>query len=512
MWPYYKASVIDKTFQPMTRDEVIELAEAERLKICERGRSAGRFIRETLPGINDLHITTLGGLDVDGNDASNDLTDVILEAALNIGTNEPSLVMRYTPKLKEKTRRLTFECIAQGYGFPSIKHEEKNTRQNIEFYKWPKEEAVRWANVLCMAPGVTGRAGTQKSRTEGGGGALEPKCVEVALYDGFDPSFSNKQLGPHTGDATKFKTYEELEKAVITQINYGIKLWWKIKDIARWFECKYYESSFLSLMDDFCIEDGIGAIAQKKYPNAWADYPMSGGSAPDNLAAIKYWVFDQKKYTMEELIKALRADWEGYDEMRRDMLAAPKWGNDDDYVDEIGRRVYDAAAEAGFELTTYSGGHPMPVPQTVGAYVNLAPRVGAEPFGRKHGEVLHDGGCSPYAGLDKKGPTAVLKTMSKIPQEKYKGIQFNQRLPVGLMRDSEKGFDVWTAYMKTWHDFNIDHVQFNVVRSEDMRAAQAEPEKWGHLIVRIAGYSARFITLTKIAQDSIIARTQQEIG
>ena len=133
------------------------------------------------------------------------------------------------------------------------------------------------------------------------------------------------------------------------------------------------------------------------------------------------------------------------------------------------------------------------------------------PYGRMHGEVLADGGSSPYVGTDKKGPTAVLKTMAKIPQDRYKGIQLNQRLPVSLMRESgEKGFEVWTSYMKTWHDLNIDHVQFNVINSEDMREAQIEPEKHDDMIVRIAGYSARFISLPKIAQDSIIARTEQQ--
>jgi Pyruvate-formate lyase len=138
MWPYYKTSVIDKTFQPMTREEAIELVECERLKVCERGITKGRMAREGLPGVNDLHIVTLGGLDEEGKDASNDLTDVILESSLNIRTNEPSLAFRYSPKINEKTRRLVFENIAIGLGFPSIKHEEKNTKQMIDYYEVAK--------------------------------------------------------------------------------------------------------------------------------------------------------------------------------------------------------------------------------------------------------------------------------------------------------------------------------------------------------------------------------------
>jgi pyruvate-formate lyase len=473
----------------------------------------GRIYRTAQPGVNDLHIVTLGGLDENGNDACTDLTDAILECCLNIHTNEPSMAIRYSPKLNEKTRRLTYECIAQGYGFPSIKHDEKNIRQCIEYYKWPADEAAHWCLVLCMAPGVSKRRATQKTRTEGGGGGPLFAAVMLALSDGFDYWFSNSQVGVHTGDPTKFETFEDLWKAYEAQHKYMNDIGFRNRDICRRAELRWMESPFLALMDDYCVEAGVGAFDRMEYPNPWSDNPGAQCNA-DELAAIKYWIYDKKKYTMEELTKALRANWEGYEEMRRDMLAAPKWGNDDDYVDEIGRRTFTLGADAFGDQRQFctSEIEPMPVPQAVSLYATLADHYGAQPFGRKHGEVLHDGGSSPYVGMDKKGPTAVLKSMAKIPQERYKGIQLNQRLPVGLMRESEKGFDVWTAYMKTWHDLNIDHVQFNVVNSEDMRAAQKEPEKWQHLIVRIAGYSARFITIPKNAQDAIIARTEQPIG
>jgi pyruvate-formate lyase len=511
MWPYYKASVIDKTFQSMTREEAIELAECERLKVSERGVTRGRITREGVPGANDLHIVTLGGLDENGNDATNDLTDVILEASLNIRTPEPSLAFRYSPKVNEKTRRLVFENIAQGFGFPSIKHEEKNTRQMLDYYKLPKDEAAHWALVLCMAPGVSKRRGTQKSRTEGGGGATNGgKCMELALSDGFDYSFTNMQVGPHTGDPTQFKSFEDVWNAFEKQYKYAVALAFRNRDVTRRAEMRYCESPFLAFMDDICVEEGLGAFENKTYPNTWAD-PLFTVDAIDSLAAIKKLIFDEKKYTMEQLVKVLRANWEGYEEMRREFLVAPKWGNDDDYVDEIGGKVFNLVADKYYDQTQYSGMHPMPVPQSVSYFSSLAPRVGALPSGRRHGEVLADGGCSPYVGMDKKGPTAVLKTMSKIPQDRYKGIQFNQRLPVHIMR-GPKGFEFWTAYMQTWHDLNIDHVQFNVVETKDMRAAQKEPEKWEDLIVRIAGYSARFISLPKMAQDAIIARTEQQLA
>ncbi|OIN96540.1 MAG: benzylsuccinate synthase subunit alpha [Deltaproteobacteria bacterium CG1_02_45_11] len=510
MWPYYKASVIDRSFQPMTREEAIELVECERLKVCERGVAKGRAHREGQPGANDLHIITLGGLDKNGKDATNDLTNVILEASLKIKTPEPSLAFRYSPKINEKTRRLVFENIAQGFGFPSIKHEEKNTRQMIEYYKVPPDEAADWALVLCMAPGVNKRRGLQKTRTEGGGLIWIDKCCELAFHDGFDYSFAKIQTGPRTGDATKFKNFEELFEAFAKQVEFATALHYRNRDVTRRAERQYCEAPFVASLDDACVEQGVGAFSEKNYPNPWSNTPGEQAAA-DSLAAVKKLVFDEKKYTMEEVVKALRANFEGYEEMRRDMLAAPKWGNDDPYVDELGRQIFTMVADKLLQQTTYSGMHPLGNPQTVSTFATRAPRIGALPFGKKHGEVLHDGGSSPYVGMDKKGPTAVLKSVSRIPHDRYKGVQFNQRLPVSLMR-SDKGFEIWTSYMKAWHDLNIDHVQFNVVETKDMLEAQKEPEKWEPLIVRIAGYSARFVSLPKNAQDAIISRTEQQIG
>ncbi|KJS00778.1 MAG: pyruvate formate-lyase [Peptococcaceae bacterium BRH_c4a] len=510
LWPYYKASVIDKTVQPMTREEAVELCELERLKVCERGIAKGRVYREGQPGANDLHIITLGGLDENGNDACTDYTDVILEASLNIRTPEPSLAFRYSPKINEKTRRLVFENIAQGFGFPSIKHDEKAIKHLIEYFKIPPDEAAHWALVLCMAPGVNKRRGTQKTRTEGGGCIDLAKCMELAMSDGFDHSLTKLQMGPKTGDPVNFKSIDDVFKALEKQVENAVTLHFRSRDVTRRAEIKYCESPFLALMDDICVEEGLGAFENKKYPNTWSN-PLGIVDATDSLAALKKLVFDDKKYTMEQFVQALRANWQGFEEMRRDCIAVSKWGNDDDYVDDIGKKVYHMVADKYYDQTQYSGMHPVGVPQTVSLFSTRSPRVGALPYGRRHGEVLADGGCSPYLGMDKKGPTAVIKTMSKIPQDRYKAIQLNQRLPVSIMR-SEKGFEIWTSYMKAWHDANIDHVQFNVVDTKDMLEAQKDPEKWEDMIVRIAGYSARFINLPRSAQDAIIARTEQQFN
>ena len=187
LWPYYKTSVIDKTFQPMTHKDAVELVEMERLKVSEHGAGKSRAYREIFPGSNDLFILTIGGLNRDGSDGCNDMTDAILEGARNIRTTEPSIVFRYNAKGRTKTKRLVFECIRDGLGYPSIKHDEKNTEGLLYYSQFSKnnngatvEEARDWANVLCMSAGLVGRRKTQKTRTEGGG--LNLSCEDPRVH------------------------------------------------------------------------------------------------------------------------------------------------------------------------------------------------------------------------------------------------------------------------------------------------------------------------------------------
>ena len=511
LWPYYKTSVIDKTFQPMTREQAQELIECERLKISEHGVAKSRGIRYYLPGTNDLHILTIGGLDENGEDGCNEVTDIILDAAHSIRTIEPSIGFRWHPKINLETKKRVFKCIASGLGFPSIKHEELNVAQLKKYFGVSEKDARSWALILCMSPGVSGRRNTQKSRSEGGGGTiLTAKCIELLLNDGFDPSYSKMQVGPHTGDPRKFKSFDEALNAFKEHYKYAVWLSMHGRDISKEFEARFVECPFMSSIDDACVEEGKGAMRLTNIPNPWFN-TCSDIDACDSLVALKKLVFDEKKYTIEQLTEALAANWEGYEEMRLDFYNAPKWGNDDSYADEIAVKVHNIMFEAAQEQTGFAGVPPLPLAQSVALFAVLGPRVGALPSGRKAGEVLGDGGISPYMGVDKKGPTAVLKSISKVDALKFKGLQLNQRLSHSLM-NSDKGFGLWLAYMNTWYDLNIDHVQFNVVRNEDLLAAQKEPEKYEDVIVRVAGYSARFVSLTTFTQDAIIARTEHKLG
>lgn len=511
LWPYYKLSVIDKSFQPMTHADAIELVECERLKVSEHGCGKNRAYRAAFAGSNDLFILSLGGLNADGTDGCNDMTDAILEAARNIRTTEPSIGFRWNSIGREKTKRLVFECIRDGLGYPSIKNDELNTEQLIKAFGATPEEARDWALVLCMSPGHCGRRKAQKVRTEGGGGSFTAKVFEITLSDGFDWSYSGMQMGPQSGDPRDFKTFEELWEAFRKQSDYVNDMLWKSKDIARKLQAEYLQLPFLSSLDDGCMERGIDAVSITELPNPWLQV-HTAVVACNSLTAIKKLVYDDKKYTMAQLIQALHANWEGYEQMRQDFRDAPKWGNDDDYADSVVKAFYeDILAEKYKRITTYSGTHPLAGSQAVAVYLLIGAFTGPTPDGRFGGEACDDGGVSPMAGTDKLGPTAVLKSLGKIDSSKFKFNLLNQRLPVALMR-SNHGFDIWHAYMKTWHDMKLDHVQFNCVSTEEMKAAQKEPEQHEDLIVRVAGYSAKFVDLSTYGQNTIIARNEQNFG
>ena len=511
LWPYYKISVIDKTAQPMTHEDVVELVECERLKVSEHGSGKMRMAREGFTGSNDLFILTIGGENSDGTDGCSDMTDAILEAARNIRTTEPSIVFRWNAKGREKTKRLVFECIRDGLGYPSIKHDEINTRQLEAKFGATPEEARDWCNVLCMSPGHCGRRKSQKSRSEGGGTIFPAKILELTMSDGFDWAYSGKQQGPYTGDPRDFKDFEELFDAFKKQFDYAADMIWRGKDISRYLQGKYLQIPFVSSLDDGCMEKGMDALVLSELPNPWLN-ALSNQVACNSLIAVKKLVYDDKKYTMDELIIALHENWEGYEDVRKDFLNAPKWGNDDDYADEIVKRVYEEVMAGKFlKITNYSGANPLPGGQGTGGYLLTGCRMGPTPDGRFGGEACDDGGISPMAGTDKRGPTAVLKSVAKIDSDTQKFNLLNQRLSLPLMR-SKHGFDIWHAYMKTWHDLNIDHVQFNCVSNEEMRAAQKEPEKHQDLIVRVAGYSAKFVDVSTYGQNTIIARNEQDFA
>jgi formate C-acetyltransferase/benzylsuccinate synthase len=507
--PYYNKDVnIDKS---ITKDEALDLIGEFLIRAYELGGFAPRWAREGLQGITGTWVWTLGGVNKDGSDACNDMTIALMQAARLIRVSNPTFAFRWHPRVKDEVMREIFECIRHGLGYPSVRNDPILIANAMHWHGHPLEEARTWVHQACMSPCPTTKHGFQPMRMASAT-ANCAKIVEYALNNGYD-HVVNMQMGPKTGDARKFTDFEQLFAAWVKQMEWLFGVLVRTVNLGRYKDPELFGRPFLSSISERAVESGLDAVSPVgERGNAWIT-AFTWVENPDSLAAVKKLVFDDKKYTMDQLITALEANWEGYEEMRLDFVkGAPKWGNDDDYVDSIMIRCLEECARFSKVIKDPCGNNWPILPENVSGNIHYANIVGALPNGRRLGDALYDGGISPGPGLDKKGPTAVLKSCAKIDHIGHgRAFLLNQRLsPTQLA--GEKGYQLWRAYLKTWSDLGIDHVQFNMVSDTTLRSAQKNPEKYPELIVRVAGYSAHFVDISRKTQDNIIQRTVQGIG
>ncbi len=509
--PYYDKDVnIEKN---ITKEAALDLIGEFLIRAYDMPLIAamGKWVREGLQGIAGTWVWTLGGVKQNGSDACNDLTIALMQAARLVRTPNPTFAFRWHPKVKDEVMREIFECIRHGLGYPAMRNDPILISNAMHWHKHPIEEARTWVHQACMSPCPTTKAGTQPMRMASAT-ANCAKIMEYALWNGYD-HVVNMQMGPKTGDVRQFTDFEQLFEAWVKQMEWMFSLLTRTVNFARYVQSEVAPRPFSSGISERAVERGIDVMSPEgERGNAWIT-AFTWVENPDSLAAAKKLVFDDKKYTMHQLMDALEANWDGYEEMRLDFVNnAPKWGNDDDYADDMMLRCLRECARFSWELRDPSG-NPWPIlPENVSGNIHYSSIVRSLPNGRRNGDALYDGGISPGPGLDKKGPTAVLKSCSKIDHiTDGRAFLLNQRLSPTQLQ-GEKGYQLWRAYMKTWADLGLDHVQFNMVSDETLRAAQKDPEKYSEVIVRVAGYSAHFVDISRKTQDNIIQRTVQGVG
>jgi pyruvate-formate lyase len=336
-----------------------------------------------------------------------------------------------------------------------------------------------------------------------------PKVLEITLNNGVDPR-TGRRIGLETGAPTQFETFEELFEAYERQLNHFVDIKIRGNNVVERLYADYMPSPFLSLLIDDCIARG------KDYHDGGARYNttyiqgVGVGTMTDALTAIKYHVFDEETLTMEELLSALWDDFEGHERMCQMLLnRTPKYGNDDDYADDVMVSVFEAYFDAiDGRPNTKGGTHRINLlPTTVHVYFGSV--IGATPDGRKAGMPLSEG-ISPVQGADRRGPTAVIKSVAKMDHVRTGGTLLNQKFTPQLLAD-DAGLNKFVQLVRTYFKLDGHHVQFNVVDAATLRAAQEHPEQYRDLIVRVAGYSDYFCDLGKVLQDEIIARTEHQV-
>jgi trans-4-hydroxy-L-proline dehydratase len=450
----------------------------------------------------DFALINLGGVKEDGSDAVNELTYLILDVIEEMRLLQPSSMVQISKKNPDRFVKRALKIIKTGFGQPSFFNTDAIVQQLLSQGK-SLEDARNGGASGCVE---TGAFGTE-AYTLSGYFNLN-KVLELTLHNGFDPR-TQKQIGLQTGKSEDFINFEELYAAFEKQLKHFIDI--KIEGnnhIERLF-ADHMPVPFMSLLIDDCIANCKDYNAGGARYNTSYIQGVGLGSITDNLAAIKKWVFDKESLSLNELLEALRSDYEGFDELRYKLVyETPKWGNNDDEADSHAVKVFNSFHEVVNGRPSYRGGvfRINMLPTT--SHVYFGSVIGAMPDGRLSGEPLSEG-ISPVQGADQKGPVAVLQSAAKIDHIKTGGTLLNQKFAPSFF-GSDEAIDKLAALVRTWFRLDGHHIQFNVVDAETLKDAQKHPEKHRDLIVRVAGYSDYFNDLGESLQNEIIRRTAHE--
>ncbi|MBM3437489.1 MAG: formate C-acetyltransferase/glycerol dehydratase family glycyl radical enzyme, partial [Bacteroidetes bacterium] len=448
----------------------------------------------------DFTLINLGGVKADGSDAVNELTYLILDVIEEMRLLQPGTMVQVSKKNPDTYIRRFLKIIKTGYGQPSVFNTDAIVQEMLRVGK-SIEDARNGGASGCVETGAFGKEAYILT-----GYFNIPKVLEITLNNGIDP-WSKKTIGLQTGEATDFRSFEELMAAFEKQLNHFIGIKIKGNNIIDRIYARELPVPFLSVLIDDCIKKG------KDYHEGGARYNTSYiqgvglGSITDELTALKYHVFDKKTLSMKGFLEAMSGDFENYEEFRKELTEnTPKYGNDDDYADDIMRRVFEMYFKAIDGIPTARGGvHRVNLLPTT-CHVYFGSVIGAMPDGRKAGKPLSEG-ISPVQGADRKGPTAVLKSASKIDHVRTGGTLLNQKFTPSFLSNDD-GIEDVKNLIRSYFRLNGHHIQFNVVSAETLKEAKQNPEKYRDLIVRVAGYSDYFVDLTEELQDEIIARTE----
>ncbi len=450
----------------------------------------------------DFAQINLGGVREDGSDGVNEVTYLLLDVIQEMRLLQPSTSIQVSKKNPDRFIKRATEIIRTGFGQPSVFNADLIGQELMRMGK-SVTDARCGGSSGCVEVGAFGKENYNLT-----GYFNLPKVLEITLHDGTDPR-TGELLGLKTGDPRIFSSMEELYTAFEKQVNYFVDVKARGNNVIERLYAKYMPCPFLSILVDDCIANG------KDYHDGGARYNTTYiqgvglGTMTDALTSVNYHVFDQNNLSMGELIDCLDVNYEGKGELQLRLLnRTPKYGNDDDLADKQMQRIFEIYFKAVDGRRNTKGGeyHINLLPTTVHIYFGSV--TGATPDGRLAQAPLSEG-ISPVQGADHKGPTAVIRSAAKMDHVRTGGTLLNQKFTPQVL-NSEDGLDKLVQLIRTYFRLDGHHIQFNVVDAATLRQAQAHPEQYRSLIVRVAGYSDYFCDLSKTLQDEIIARTEHE--
>ncbi|MCJ7429797.1 glycyl radical protein [Candidatus Bathyarchaeota archaeon] len=499
LYPFYEKGLADGT---LTKEEAKELLQAFWIKFNNQPAppKVGVTAEESAT-YTDFALINTGGVKADGADAVNELSYLILDVVEEMRLTQPSSMVQISKKTPDRFLKRAVEIIRTGFGQPSVFNTDEIIQEMLRQGKLV-EDARNGGASGCVETGAFGKESYILT-----GYFNMPKVLEITLNNGLDPR-TGKKIGLETGDPAELSSFDELFEAFRKQLNYFVDIKIKGNNIIERLYAERLPVPFLSLLIADCIAKG------KDYNDGGARYNtdyiqgVGLGTTTDSLTAIKYNVFDKRHVTMKELLEILKVDFNRYENFRQRLLnKTPKYGNDEDYADQFMKAIFEVYFDAIDGRPNTKGGHYRInlLPTTVHIYFGKV--VGATPDGRKAREPLSEG-VSPVQGADRKGPTAVIKSVAKIDHVRTGGTLLNQKFTPQLLAD-ETGIDKLAQLIRTFFKLDGHHMQFNVISSDMLRDAQKHPERYRNLIVRVAGYSDYFVDLGVDLQNEIIKRTEQ---
>lgn len=504
LYPYYKKDIETGA---MSREQAVELVECFRVKQSSKRNFFNAAAKKALSGEVHLHNCTLGGVTARGRDAVNELSFVWLDAAANAQVAHPTLSIRWHPRINQDFLMRAMEVCKLGLGFPAW-FGDPGAIQYLLSRGATLEEARDYAMGGCVLHTLPGKTASTFPSVMN-----IAKIFEVTLHNGRDPLRGDIQIGIQTGELRDHKSYEDLYEAFKAQLCHFTGISTAHLNRVRIVRSEVFPELFISAFFDDCIKKGENIMgAGARYPIN-AQYLLSVGvvDVADSLAALKYCMYERKLIEPDELIEALKADFQGYDRVLKILKSAPKYGNDNDYADDIAADIYDFLCKRMTSLEGAYGCHYEEAPHSLSWHGTTGMKTGALPSGRHAHVALADGAVSPCQGSDKNGPTAVLNSAGKVDQTPIFGTLFNMKILPSSLKTPEDSQKLLSLIRTYFNDCGGKQIQFNVVDRETLLDAQAHPEKYRNLIVRVSGYSALFVELNKTIQDEVIMRTENTL-
>ena len=496
--PYYEEDLAKKRITPEFAQELVD---ALWLKYSEWVWTISANTADYFAGYNQFQNLTVGGKKRDGSDGTNAMTYMALKATEETKTHQPGLSVRVHQDCPEEFMTAVTHLVSTGTGFPAI-HNDSAGYQMLINAGYEPDDARDWNNCGCVVPHFR-KTGEWTAAVNMNFGS----AIEYALNEG-KSLMTGKQMGLTEKPAAEFTSYGEVEEAFFRQFKNLCYHSIVLTTTAQRIHKEMVPRPFLSSCIEACMEKGVDlSKGGAKYNVGPVITGIGLAVTANSLAAVKKLVFEEQVCTMGELVQALRADWEGYEWLRKKAQAVPKYGNDDPYVDQIAVKIANFFYHEIHGYKDIFGAPFTTAFMGISNYIPMGRVLGATPCGRKCGEPSSEG-VSPYVGSDTSTPLAAMRSAAKLNQEVHSGgTLLNLRLNQELV-STKRGQANLGATIQNFFSLGAFHVQFNTLSSKVLRAAQEKPEDYRDLLVRVAGYSTQFVNLSKSLQDAIIARTE----